>query len=75
MHPLKELRKLLEKTSPNRGTVIKNGTILSVITNKGQMSIAPTLNDATKYKNGDEVILVNGVIVGRRKKTPPVYVL
>lgn len=75
MHPLKELRKLFKKQTPNSGRVITSGTSLLVATNKGQMYITPTPGDATRYVSGDEVILMNGIIIGRRKRNPTIYVL
>jgi hypothetical protein len=75
MHPLKELKKILEKKTPNNGKVITSGTSLLVATNQGQFSITPTPGDATKYTVGDDVILSNGVIIGRRNRSSTIYVL
>lgn len=76
MHKLKELRKILNQTSPNNGKIVKAGSSdLLVATNRGSVLLNKIPGDATQYNTGDEVILVNGVVVGRRKRNPPVYVL
>lgn len=75
MHPVKELRKLLEKQNPNSGRVVSVGSSLLVTTNRGQINVTPSPGDATRYVSGDEVILMNGIIIGRRKSNSTTYVL
>jgi uncharacterized cupin superfamily protein len=75
MHPLKQLRKMMQESSPGQGKVVKVGTELRVATHQGSLAITPSVNDATVYRVGDSVILSNGVIVGRRLKTPTTYVV
>jgi len=76
MHPIKQLQKLLNPRSPNSGRVIQssNGNLL-VATPKGSQSIQKNSGDATIYKAGDTVALVNGQVVGKRVNQPTVYVL
>lgn len=76
MHPLKQLRSLLQASSSNTGKVIQaGGAALQVFTRDGLLSIAPSSQDATRYRVGDTVVLKNGVIVGRRNAISEVYVL
>jgi hypothetical protein len=75
MHKLKELRKLINQPLPNSGKVVKAGTELLIATNRGSVLLNKVPGDATQYNVGDEVILANGVVVGRRKRNPTVYVL
>lgn len=76
MHPLKQLQKLLNPRYPNSGRVIQssNGNVL-IATAKGSQSIQKNSGDATIYKAGDTVALVNGQVVGKRVNQPTVYVL
>ena len=75
MHPLKQLQKILQESSPKQGKVVKIGAELRVATHQGSMAITPSANDATVYRVGDAVILSNGVIIGRRIRTPTIYVI
>lgn len=77
MHPLKQLRKIIQPTPPNTGKVIQStGTSLQVFTRDGQLSsLTPTARDATRYRVGDTVVLKDGIIVGRRNAISSVYVL
>lgn len=75
MHPLKELRKLVKPISPNSGKVVKAGTELLIATSKGSLLLNKVPGDATQYNVGDEIILTNGVVVGRRQRNPTIYVL
>lgn len=76
MHPLKQLQKLLNPKSPNTGRIISssNGNLL-IATAKGSQSIPQSSGDATQYKAGDSVVLVNGQVAGKRLNEPSVYVL
>lgn len=76
MHPLKQLQKLLIPKSPNTGRIVSNsnGNLL-IATAKGSQSIPKRVGDATQYKAGDSVVLVNGQVVGKRLNEPSVYVL
>lgn len=77
MHPLRELRKIINSTSPNRGKLvaINEGRELRIATNQGVTSILKQPGDVTNYKVGDSLILSNGRVVGRRLTQPTVYVL
>lgn len=76
MHPLKQLQKLLNPKSPNRGRIISiSKESLLIATTKGSQSFPKSIGDVTPYKSGDSVILVNGQVVGRRRNEPTVYVL
>lgn len=76
MHPLKQIRHLLREPSINQGTVIRStATNTLLATPKGSLSVSRSLNDATAYKPGDVVLLANGIIVGRRHRTPTIYVV
>ena len=76
MHPFKQLQKLLNPKSNNTGRVITaaNGNLV-IATAKGSQSISKSSGDATQYKAGDSVVLVNGQVVGKRLNEPTVYVL
>lgn len=76
MHPLKQLRKLLTDRTPNAAKVVAtSGRTVTVATSRGSQTIIKSPGDATRYQPGDEVILANGQVVGRRSKTPTVYVI
>jgi hypothetical protein len=76
VHPLKQLRSLLQSSSSNTGKIIQTGeAALQVFTRDGLLSIAQSSQDATRYRVGDTVVLKNGVIVGRRNAISEVYVL
>jgi len=75
MHPLKQLKGLMKETSPGNGKVVQVGTELRIATTQGMVTVQPSVGDATRYRVGDSVILVNGVVVGRRANSPTVYVV
>ena len=66
---------MMQESSPQQGKVVKVGSELRIATHQGSLAITPSVNDATIYRVGDSVILANGVIVGRRVKTPTTYVV
>jgi hypothetical protein len=76
MHPLKQLRKLLQERPTSSGTVIAtSGDSITIATAQGSQRLRKTGTDATQYRPGDEVILANGQIVGRRTREPIIYVV
>ena len=76
MHPLKQIKKLLSSDSPNSAKVVSvSGRSLTVATRLGSQTIARSPGDATRYQPGDEVVLANGQVVGRRSRTPTIYVV
>lgn len=75
MYQIKELKRLLNTSPPNNGTVVESGNSLTVATRKGTISVPKSAGDATAYKVGDTVIISNGVLVGRRIKRPKIYVI
>lgn len=76
MHPLKQLRKILNTSTQQRGTVIKNiGDSLIVATPNGSKSIKLNATDKTIYKVGDVVVLNNNAVVGKRLNNPIIYVV
>jgi hypothetical protein len=76
MHPLKQLRKLLQERPISSGTVIAtSGDSITIATAQGSQRLRKTGTDATQYRPGDEVILANGQIVGRKTSEPTVYVV
>lgn len=76
MHPLQQLRKLLQDHPTNSGTVIAiNGNSLTIATARGSQQLQKIGTDATQYRPGDAVILANGQIVGRKTREPMVYVV
>lgn len=76
MSSLKQIRRLLNPSQPNNGTLIKksNGSLL-VATRNGTQTFQQSGNDANQYRTGDTVAIVNGVIVGKRNRNPTVYVI
>lgn len=75
MHPLVRLRQLLATASPHRGTVVKSGASMTIATNTGSLVMFRAPGDANIYRVGDEVVLSNGTIVGKRSGSPTVYVV
>lgn len=75
MHPLKQLRSLLQATTPNTGKVVKVEDTLVIATRNGMLSVQQSSQDANHYSVGDTVVLNNGMIVGRRKTNNTVYVI
>jgi len=76
MHPLKQLRNLLEIHKTNQGRIIaRTATNLILATPQGSISVKRSNTDATVYNVGDTVLLANGVVVGKRNREPTVYVL
>lgn len=76
MHPLKQLRKLLELPKTNQGRVIaRTASNLVLATPQGSVSVKRSNTDATIYNVGDTVLLANGVVVGKRNREPTVYVI
>jgi len=76
MHPIKQLQKLLNPKSNNNGRVIAtNQDSLTIATAQGSRVISKSSGDATQYRVGDSVALVNGQVVGKRSNAPTVYVI
>lgn len=76
MHPLKQLQNLLQKRSPNQGTIVTSSSSeMLVATTLGSLRVLRGTGDTTNYKPGDSVILVNGQVVGRKLRSPTIYVL
>jgi len=75
MHPIKQLKRILDDSSPSQGRVVSVGHDVRVSTTKGVLSIQKNNRDATRYRVGDSVILANGTIVGRRLPSTKVYVM
>lgn len=76
MHPVKQLRKLINPPIPNQGKVVRiTDHNVMVSTRQGMVTLQPTANDATRYGVGDTVILSGGVIVGRRLRQPTTYLV
>ena len=76
MHPLQQLRKILQKSQTNNGRVISaSSTEILIATTKGSTRLPRTPGDVTNYQSGDTVILANGQVVGRRLRSPAVYVV
>lgn len=76
-HPLLELRRLLTSTTVKRsGTVqrVESGKVY-ITTDKGVVIKERT--DATDYRPGDRVVLVQGELAGKQSRddTKPVFVL
>jgi hypothetical protein len=66
----------LKEPTTNQGKVVAvSGDSLVLATHKGSLSMKKNANDLTNYRTGDSVILANGVVVGRRLRTPTVYVV
>lgn len=76
MHPLKELRRLLKETETNHGKVISSSAKeIVVATTRGSATLIKTPGDVTRYQPGDEVVLANHQVVGRRSRSLTVYVV
>lgn len=76
MHPLKQLQNLLQKRSPNQGTIVTSScSEMLIATTLGSLRVPRVTGDTTNYKPGDSVILVNGQVVGRKLRLPTIYVL
>lgn len=76
MHPVNKLRKLLVPQSRAAGTVTAvQGQSLTIATARGPVTVTRQAGDATAYRVGDAVTLVNGLLAGRRVGSPAVYVV
>ena len=76
MHPLKQLKQLLQDRPVSSGKVIAiSGDSITIATAQGSQRLRKTGTDATQYRPGDEVILANGQIVGRRTRESTIYVV
>ncbi len=76
MHPLKQLKQLLQDRPVSSGKVIAtSGDSITIATVIGSQRLRKTGTDATQYRPGDEVILANGQIVGRKTSEPTIYVV
>ena len=75
MHPLKQLRRLIQTRVPNQGKVVGVDRDLRIATATGLLSVTRSATDATRYRVGDTVLLSNGQVVGKRLANPPTYVL
>lgn len=76
MHPLKQLKRLLQPTRTNQGLIVaQNADNLILATPQGSVSAKRSMNDLTNYRVGDTVLLSNGVILGKRHRQPKIYVL
>ena len=76
MHPLKKLKKLLQDRQTPSGTVIgTDGNYVTLATSLGSKLVMKSGGDTTSYRAGDEVVLANGQIVGRRVRKPTTYVV
>lgn len=76
MHPVNSLRKLLAPDPRQAGTVTAiTGDSITVATARGPATVTRSGGDATAYRVGDAVTLVNGVLSGRRLGQPAVYVV
>lgn len=76
MHPLHRIKKLLlDRPIPSGKVIGTEGAYVTVATAQGSQRVRKTSGDATAYRIGDEVVLANGSIVGRRTRQPTIYVL
>ena len=76
MHPIKQLRKILNIQQQNQGKVIQQfGDSMVVATTMGSQTIKLSALDKTNYQVGDTIILNNNTIVGKRLKNTTVYVV
>ena len=76
VHPVRELQRLLVPDPRRSGTVTAGtGESITVATARGPVTVTRPAGDATAYKAGDAVTLVNGVLAGKRVGTPTVYVV
>lgn len=76
MHPVHELRRLLLPNPRAAGTVAAvAGDAITVATARGSVTAARQAGDATAYRVGDAVTLINGQLAGKRLGTPTVYVV
>lgn len=76
MHPIKQLRKILNIQQQNQGKVIQQfGDSMVVATTMGSQTIKLSALDKTNYQVGDTIILNNNTIVGKRLNNTTVYVV
>lgn len=76
MHPLERIKRLLSDRSAPSGTVIgTDGNYVTLATSLGSKRVMKSVGDATSYRVGDEVVLANWQIVGRRVRQPTIYVV
>jgi hypothetical protein len=76
MHPLKKLKKLLQdRPTPSGRVVGAEGNYVTVATPHGSQRIQRSSGDVTPYRIGDEVVLANGQVIGRRINQPKTYVV
>jgi hypothetical protein len=76
VHPLERIKRLLSDRSAPSGKVIgTDGNYVTLATSQGSKRVMKASGDATSYRVGDEVVLANGQIVGRRIRQPTVYVV
>lgn len=76
MHPIKQLRKILNIQQQNQGKVIQQfGDSMVVATTMGSQTIKLSALDKTNYQVGDTIILNNNTIVGKRLNNTTVYVI
>jgi hypothetical protein len=76
MHPLKQLRKILNIQQQNQGKVVQQfGDSMVVATSMGSQTVKLTALDKTNYQVGDVVVLNNNTIVGKRLNNSIVYVV
>ena len=76
MHPLKQLRKLMQDRPNNHAKVVSVvGREVVLATSRGSKTLTLTPGDATRYQPGDAVRLENNQVVGRRSRSPTVYVV
>lgn len=76
MHPLKQLRNILNTQNSNHGTLVAvQGNSFIIATNRGIVNSVKSNGDITNYRVGDRLTLMNGIITGKRSNTSKVYVL
>lgn len=76
MHPIKQLRKILNIQQQNQGKVIQQfGDSMVVATTMGSQTIKLSALDKTNYQVGDTIILNNNTVVGKRLNNTTVYVV
>lgn len=76
MHPIKQLRKILNIQQQNQGKVIQQfGDSMVVATTMGSQTIKLSALDKTNYQVGDTIILNNNTVVGKRLNNTTVYVI
>jgi hypothetical protein len=76
VNPVERIRQILKGNERKTGTVVAaDSQNVTVATTKGVLTMQRLPGDATAYRQGDTAVLSGGKVVGRRRGSPPVYVV